>query len=191
MHVDVDTGVGLEFIQRIVQRLWELIVTSVGHAESRHHADGVFVTGFNHAFRVHKQLTGAHRDLTQLHIPVAGEFMPADLYRTAHQVWFIRWFACSFHTLAPTPFHRHPAEHTGLGRTNGVGANGLTIFRRRRMPQIGNHIYATQVDGCGLRIFFFVDPVFIDRQIHQFMDVFVVPGLAESGQVLTSVAIKI
>ncbi|CSF36731.1 Uncharacterised protein [Shigella sonnei] len=117
--------------------------------------------------------------------------MPADLYRTAHQVWFIRWFACSFHTLAPTPFHRHPAEHTGLGRTNGVGANGLTIFRRRRMPQIGNHIYATQVDGCGLRIFFFVDPVFIDRQIHQFMDVFVVPGLAESGQVLTSVAIKI
>ncbi|CTA57742.1 Uncharacterised protein [Escherichia coli] len=59
------------------------------------------------------------------------------------------------------------------------------------MPQIGNHIYATQVDGCGLRIFFFVDPVFIDRQIHQFMDVFVVPGLAESGQVLTSVAIKI
>ncbi|EIP57869.1 hypothetical protein ECEC4437_2282, partial [Escherichia coli EC4437] len=29
--------------------------------------------------------------------------MPADLHRAAHQVWFIRWFACSFHTLAPTP----------------------------------------------------------------------------------------
>ena len=30
------------------------------------------------------------------------------------------------------------------------------------MPQIGNHVYATQIDCCRLRIFFFVDPVFVN-----------------------------
>lgn len=54
VHVDVDIGVGLEFIQRIVQRLWEFIVIGVGYAESWHYADGVFVIGFNYAFWVYK-----------------------------------------------------------------------------------------------------------------------------------------
>lgn len=54
VYVDVDTGVGLEFIQCIVQRLWEFIVISVGYVESWYYVDGVFVTGFNYVFWVYK-----------------------------------------------------------------------------------------------------------------------------------------
>ena len=103
---------------------------------------------------VHKQSTGRRRS-HELHIPAARLTAPADLHRPHTRVCFIRCSACSSIRLRQRHFIAIPPSATGLGRTNGVGANGLTIFSRRRMPQIGNHVYATQVDGCGLRIFFF------------------------------------
>ena len=81
-----------------------------------------------------------------------------------------------------------PAEHARLRRADRRGADG--VGRLGRVPQVGHHVDAAPLDLGGLRVLVLVDHVLVDRELHQPVDLGLLPGLAEGGQVLAGVAVE-
>ena len=79
VDVDVDRGVGVEFMEGMVEGLWEVIVRGVGEGESGEEGDGVLVRGLNDGFGVDKEVRGGDRDVREVEMGVGGEFMGGDL----------------------------------------------------------------------------------------------------------------
>ena len=179
---------GLKLVERVRQRLNELEIAAVGDAEGRHDADRVLVDALEHLLGVHEQTAAVHRDLAHLDVPVARELVPADLHRPADHVRLVGRLALGLHLRAPAPLHRHAAEHAGFARADrrraervgGVGA----------VPQVGEHVDAARLELGRLRILVLVDHVLVDGEIHDLVDLGLLPGLAERRQVLARVAVQ-
>ena len=70
------------------------------------------------------------------------------------------------------------AEHpTGLA---GLGC----------VPQVGQHVHAAALELGRLGVLVLVDQVLVDGDVHQAMDLGLLPRLAEGGQVLAGVAVE-
>ncbi len=76
--------------------------------------------------------------------------MPADLYRTAHQVWFIRGLPAASIRLRQRHFIAIPPSIRPR-KNQWCWCQRPDHFSVQGMPQIGNHVYATQIDCCRLR----------------------------------------
>ena len=77
----------------------------------------------------------------------------------------------------------HASDDPIADAPDGVG-------RLRRVPQVGEHVHAAPLDLGGLRVLVLVDHVLVDRQVHQPVDLRLLPRLAERGQVLAGVAVE-
>src|SRR5258708_7054476 len=109
MDRNVEPRLPLELIEGLGDRLDRLIAAVERDPKRGHHADRVFVAAGHHFRRAHEETVFFHRYFAQLDVPVAGELVPADLYRTANEVWPVDGFAGGTAFLAPAPFHGHPA----------------------------------------------------------------------------------
>ena len=58
------------------------------------------------------------------------------------------------------------------------------------VPQVGQHVHAAALDLGRLGVLVLVDQVLVDGQVHQLVDLGLLPGLAERGQVLAGVAVE-
>ena len=58
------------------------------------------------------------------------------------------------------------------------------------MPEIGEHLNAPALELSRLRVLVLVDQVLVDAQVHQTVDLGLLPGLAERGQILAGVAVE-
>ena len=59
-----------------------------------------------------------------------------------------------------------------------------------RVPQVGQHVDAAPLELGRLGILVLVDQVLVDAEVHQLVDLRLLPGLAERGQVLARVAVE-
>ena len=59
-----------------------------------------------------------------------------------------------------------------------------------RVPQVGQHVDAAPLELGRLGILVLVDQVLVDAEVHQLVDLRLLPGLAEGGQVLAGVAVE-
>ena len=101
VDVDVEAGAGLEVVERGGDVGHRLVDPRVGHAERRDDTDRVLVDLAEHRLRIEAQATGGHPDLAQLDVPVAGELVPHDLHRAAHQVGGVGRLALGPASVAP------------------------------------------------------------------------------------------
>ena len=58
------------------------------------------------------------------------------------------------------------------------------------MPEVGNHAHAAHFQLGALGVLVLVNHVLADAQVHELVHLLIVPGLAESGQILAGVAIE-
>ena len=93
MHGNVQARIGLQLVQRLTDLGHGFVLAGVGHAQGRHHADGVFVAPGQGFRRAHDEPILFHGDFAQFDIPVAGELVPADLHRAADQIGLVHGFA--------------------------------------------------------------------------------------------------
>ena len=59
-----------------------------------------------------------------------------------------------------------------------------------RVPQVGQHVDAAALELGRLGVLVLVDEVLVDAEVHQLVDLRLLPGLAERGQVLAGVAVE-
>lgn len=188
MDVDIPAVLLLQVIQRAGQGLDQLIGAGEGEAEGGHHGDGVLIHPLQHLRRIDAVAAWIHRHLTQFHVPVTAELVPADLHRTGDQVGPVRGLVLRSAARAPAMQGRHAPEHAGLAGADGGGAD--RILMRLGVPEIGEHPHTAAFDLGSLRIFVLVDHVLADRQIHQLVQLLALPCLAEGGEVLPGIAIE-
>ncbi|MPM45266.1 hypothetical protein SDC9_91952 [bioreactor metagenome] len=190
--VDVDGDVKprllLEFVERLRHLLDRFVLQREGQSKRGDDADGVFVDILADLFRSHAVFAGLHRDLAVFDIPVAGELVPADLYRAGDDVRLVCRFALGLALFAPAPEGREAAEHRRFRRTGGRGADCVGLLRR--IPQVAEHTDAARLELRRLRVFVFIDHILVDTLVHQLMRLFIEPGLAECGKVLRGVAVE-
>ena len=190
-RVDVDgniqAGASLQIVECGGDRGDRFVVPCECHAERGHHADGVLVAALHRFLGRHDEAAIGHGDLTQLDVPIAREFLPANLHRTADEVRFVRRLSFGAAFGPPAPFHGHPAEH---GRLAGPGGRTADGFRVGRVPQVGQHVYATRFDFGGLRVLVLVDHILVEALIHQAVYLGFLPRLAEGGEVLPRIAVQ-
>jgi hypothetical protein len=151
-------------------------------------ADRVLVTALEHFLGSHQQTFAFERNLAQLDVPIAGELVPADLHRAGNQIRLVDRLAGGFSLALPAPLHGHTTKHRRFARTGRRAADG--VRRRRRVPEIGEHMHAAGLDFGGLRVLVLVDHVLVHALIHQLMDFGLGPGLTEGRQVLPRVAVE-
>ncbi len=60
----------------------------------------------------------------------------------------------------------------------------------RNVPEIGEHLDTSALELGRLRVLVLVDQVLVDTQIHQAMDLRLLPRLAERSQVLAGVSVE-
>ena len=125
--VDVDRNIKARFLLQPVERGAQsadtLVLACEGAAQHADHADGVLIAGRRGAFRIGDILVAFERDRPLFDIPVAKEFVPADLRVGAeHQVRPIRRLSELAHLLAPAPLQRQAAQHARFARSDGGSA---------------------------------------------------------------------
>ena len=185
---NVETGRGLEAVERFGDRLDRLVAAGEGHAEGRDHADGVLVAARQNLLGRHQHAAVLHGDLAVLDIPIAGELVPADLHGAGDQVRFVEGFALGASAGLPATLERETAKHRRLAGAGGRAADAARI--RRRVPEIREHVHATRLDLGGLRILVLVDHVLVDAVVHQLVDLGLAPRLAEGREILPRVAVE-
>ncbi len=175
-------------VERVGQRLHQLVAARVGDAERRHHEDRVLVDTGQHVVGVHAVVPRRHRHLAHLDVPVLGELVPHHLHRPAHHVRLVGGLALRFTLGPPSPLGRHAGQHAGLGRADARRADG--VGRLGCVPEVGHHVHAAALDLGGLRVLVLVDHVLVDAQVHERVHLGLLPRLAEGGQVLAGVAVE-
>lgn len=190
VHVDGDVPavLGLDPVELGGDLGDGLVVAGVGDAEDGDDADGVLVDVLGELMGLQAGGVALDRDLAQFDVEVAGELLPADLDRTAHQVGAVGGQTLGAAALAPAPLEREPAEHGGL-----AGAGGRAARRGGAgggVPQVGQDVDAAGLDLGGLRVLVLVDHVLVEADVHQAVYALVRPGGAEGGQVLRRVAVQ-
>ena len=188
VDVDVEAGVGLQLVERFGQIGFTVLVgAGVGQAQGRHDEDRVLVDVLEH-------LLGRHRVLA-VAIGISRISMSQYFANLCHTT------CTAPHTMfglsvglpvglslgPPPPLGGHAAEHACLRRPDRRGADGLAIGR---VPQVGEHVHASALDLRGLRVLVLVDHVLVDREVHQRVDLRLLPRLAERGEVLAGVAVE-
>ena len=133
MDGNIQTGIPLKLVQGIGNLLHRFILAGKRHAQGGHYTDGIFIAAFDDLFNRHNQTVPFHGDLPKFYIPVASEFVPADLHRTADHIWLIRWLTLGTHLLPPSPFHGQPTQHGSLAGTGGGASH--SVGGLRRIPQ--------------------------------------------------------
>ena len=176
-------------VQRRGHRLDELVLSGVGDPKRRNDSDGVLVHRGQHAFGVHAVGARPHGDLPLLDLPVDAELVPADLDRAADQVRLVGRLAEGLAPRLPAPFRGHAGQHAGLRRADGRGPDRVGVGGR--VPEVGQHVHAADLDLGRLRVFGPVDHVLVDREVHQAVQLRLLPGLAERREVLPRVAIEV
>ena len=76
---NVEAGLLLEAVESGAQRENVFVVSGKGAAEHGDHSDGVLVAGLRGALRIGDHFVAFERNLARLHVPIAGELVPADL----------------------------------------------------------------------------------------------------------------
>ena len=188
MDVDVESGVGLQRVEGVGERLDRLIGTGVGDAERGHDHDRVLVDSLQHVVDVHRVVARRHRHLAHLDVPVLGELVPHDLDRSAHHVRAIGRQTGRRPLGPPTPLRRHAAQHARLRRPDRRRSDSVRRFRG--VPEVGEHVHATPLDLRRLRILVLVDHVLVDGEVHQPVDLRFLPRLTERRQVLAGIAVE-
>ena len=110
VDVDVEPGLGLQRVERVGERLHQLVGAGVGDAERRHDHDRVLVDAGEHVVDVHRVVARRHRHLAHLDVPVLGELVPHHLHRPAHHVRPVGRLARRRALRPPAPLGRHPAR---------------------------------------------------------------------------------
>ena len=104
MNGDVEAGLFLKLVESGAERKHVLIVSGKGAAQHGDNANGVLVTGRGDALRVGDNLVCFEGNLPGLDVPIAGEFVPADLGIGARdQVRLVCRLAHLAHLLTPAP----------------------------------------------------------------------------------------
>ena len=188
VDVDVETGLLLQLVERLGELEHGLVGPGVGDAEGRHHHDGVLVDPFEHLLDVHLVAPRGHRDLPHLDVPVLGELVPDHLHGPAHHVGRVGRLPGGPALGPPTPLGRHPAQHARLRGPDGRAADGLLGVGR--VPQVGQHVDAAPFQLGRLGVLVLVDEVLVDAEVHQVMDLWLLPRLAERGEVLAGIAVE-
>ena len=85
--------------------------------------------------------------------------------------------------LAAMPPSMHASEDPMAEQPTGSAACG-------RVPQVGQHVDAAPFQLGRLGVLVLVDEVLVDAEVHQVMDLWLLPGLAERGEVLARVAVE-
>lgn len=165
-----------------------LVVAGVGDAEDGDDPDGVLVDVLGELVGPQARGVGLDRDLAQFDVEVAGELLPADLDRPAHEVGPVGGEALGLAAGAPAEFEGEAAEHGGLAGSGGGAAGGRAAGRR--VPQVGQDVDAAGLDLGRLRVLVLVDHVLVEALVHQAVHAVVGPGGAEGGQVLRRVAVE-
>ena len=158
-----------------------------GCAQRLHDADGVFIAPLQHFLRRRDVASGSHGDLPDLHIPVAREFVPADLDGPGDDIRFFGTRVLFAAACTPAPLHGEAAQHGSFAGARGGAADGGPAFRS--VPQIGQHVHAAHFDFGRLRIFVLVDHVLADGFVHQTMHLPFLEGGAERGQIQPGVPV--
>ena len=189
VDVDVEAGVGLQLVERVGQRLHQLVAAGVGDAERRHHEDRVLVDAREHVVGVHAVVARRHRDLAHLDVPVLGELVPHHLHRAAHHVRACRsacprpraWPASA--TWPPCPPSMHASDEP-IADAPIVLADSGAFQRSASMCTQRRSISAV----CGYSS---LSIMFLSMaQLHERVDLRLLPRLAERGQVLAGVAVE-
>ncbi|GAA3070789.1 hypothetical protein GCM10020254_13220 [Streptomyces goshikiensis] len=164
------------------------VVAAVGDAEDGDDADGVLVHVLGELVGPQAGGAGLQRDLAQLDVEVAGELVPADLYRAADEVGTVDGEAGGAAAFAPAPFEGEAAEHGRLAGAGGGAAGGRAAGGG--VPEVGQDVDAAGFDLGRLRVLVLVDHVLVEALGHQAAHAVVGPGGAEGGQVLGRVAVE-
>ena len=190
VHVDryVQPGLALQLVKRLGHCRHGLVASGKGDPQGGHHADGVLVAQFEHFLRGHQQAVPIHGNFPVLHIPVAGELVPADLHRPGDEIGLVDGLALGLAPGLPAPLHGHAPQHGCLAGTGSRAADG--VLARRGVPQVGQHVHATGFDFRYLWVLVLVDDILVDTLVHQAMHLGLLPGLAEGGEVLAGVAVE-
>lgn len=190
VHVDRDVPAvfGLDAVEFGGDLGDGLVVAGVGDAEDGDDADGVLVDVLGELMGPQTGGVGLDRDLAQFDVEVAGELLPADLDRPAHQIGPVDGQALGLAAGAPAEFEGEAAEHGGFAGPGGRAAGGRAAGRR--VPQVGEDVDAAGLDFRGLRVLVLVDHVLVEALVHQAVDAVVGPSGAEGGEVLGRVAVE-
>src|SRR6516225_6933672 len=106
MERNVESPLLLKLVQRRGNRLYRFVLQRVGYAQRRYNADGVFVAALDDLLRTHQQPLAFTWHLSDFHVEVATEFVPADLHRPTNQIRPARIFALLVSVIAPSGFQR-------------------------------------------------------------------------------------
>ena len=165
VQIDVQTRVGLEFVERSGDLGDRLVLARVGHPEGGHHEDGVLVDPLQHVVGGHAVVPVGHRHLSHLDVPVLRELVPDHLHRAADHVRSVGGLALGLTLRPPAPLRGHAGEHAGLGGPDRRGAD--RVLRVLRVPQVGQHVHAPPLELGGLWVLVLVDHVLVDAEVHQ------------------------
>jgi len=191
---NVEAGGFLQAIESCREGDDVFVIAREGAAEDADDADGVFVAGGCGAFRVGDVVGWSEGDVALLHIPVAREFVPADLGVGAHDevrangTGDVGWLALGLHLLTPTPLEGQAAEHASFAGADGGCPNGG--FGRGSVPELSQHVDAAHFKLGGLRVFILVDHVLIEGFRHELVCFGLHPRAAEGGEIEAGAAVE-
>ena len=191
-RVDVQRNVQTLLLFEIVESRRDcfdwFILERIGQSKSGNDAYGIFVATFENFFGRHQQAIAFARNLAQFDTEKFGKFLPADVDGAADQVGAATRTALHFTFALPAQLHGDAAENGSFTGADGGTANASGGVGRS--PKVGQHANTARFDFRHLRIFVAVHHIFVETFVHQFVDLWLDPGLAEGGKILAGIAIK-